>query len=52
MRTFTDILAPFSDSELIQLRGILSETDPEGVLLQFINQELDIRNYYTEGDLQ
>ena len=51
MRTFTDILAPFSDSELIQLKGILSETDPEGVLLQFINQELDIRNYYTEGDL-
>ena len=48
----TDLLAPYSDSELMELQGILFEIDPKGLLLKFIDQELELRNYYTTEELQ
>ena len=50
MNTVTDLLAPFSDSELEQLRKILAESYPASCLLRFIEQELAIRAYFLEGD--
>jgi len=44
----TDLLAPYSDSELMELQGILFEIDPKGLLLKYIEQELELRTYFSE----
>jgi len=49
-QTVTDLLAPYSDSELMELQGILFEIDPKGLLLKYIEQELELRTYFLEED--
>jgi len=46
----TDLLAPYSDSELMELQGILFEIDPKGLLLKYIEQERDLSTYFLEDD--